>query len=220
MECFENIKAIIFDLDGTLVDSMWIWKQVDIDFLEKRGHELPENLQKDIEGMSFTETAEYFTERFKLKESIDEIKAEWNEMASRFYAEEIKLKENVHLIIEYATKHQIKLGIGTSNSRELLMTVLEANGISGAFQSIRTSCEVPAGKPSPDIFLKVAEDLEVHPSECMVFEDTHAGVLAGKRAGMKTVAIYDELSEPYAEAIKQDADFYIYSYNELFESCH
>ena len=217
MNCFKDIEAIIFDLDGTLVDSMWIWKQIDIDFLEKKGHTLPEDLQKSIEGMSFTETATYFIKRFNLVESLDEIKAEWNEMASHFYANEIKLKENVHLIIEYAHRHNIKLGIGTSNSKELLQTVLEANGIQSYFHSIRTSCEVNSGKPSPDIFLKVAEDLEVSPDKCLVFEDTHAGILAGKNAGMRVVAIYDALSEPYTEVIKEDADHYILNYNELME---
>lgn len=217
MKYFKDIKAIIFDLDGTLVDSMWIWKQIDIDFLEKRGHTLPEDLQKEIEGMSFTETATYFIDRFELKESLEEIKDEWNEMANHFYAKEIKLKENVHLIIEYAKRHGIKLGIGTSNSRELLMTVLEANNIQSDFESIRTSCEVNKGKPNPDIFLKVAEDLGVSPQSCLVFEDTHAGIMAGKNAGMKVVAIYDALSEPYTEMIKEDADYYIFDYAEIME---
>ena len=196
---------------------MWIWKQIDIDFLEKRGHTLPEDLQKEIEGMSFTETATYFIDRFELKESLEEIKDEWNEMANHFYAKEIKLKENVHLIIEYAKRHGIKLGIGTSNSRELLMTVLEANNIQSDFESIRTSCEVNKGKPNPDIFLKVAEDLGVSPQSCLVFEDTHAGIMAGKNAGMKVVAIYDALSEPYTEMIKEDADYYIFDYAEIME---
>ncbi|GAU77533.1 HAD family phosphatase [Fusibacter sp. 3D3] len=215
MNYFEDIEAIIFDLDGTLVDSMWIWKQIDIDFLEKRGYSLPEDLQKSIEGMSFTETAAYFIKRFNLAETPEALKLEWNEMANHFYAKEIKLKENVHLVIEYALRHNIKLGIGTSNSKELLQAVLEANGIRSAFNSIRTSCEVASGKPSPDIFLKVAEDLGVSPERCLVFEDTHAGILAGKSAGMKVVAIYDAVSEPYAEIIKEDADHYIFDYTEI-----
>ncbi|MBF4695710.1 HAD family hydrolase [Fusibacter ferrireducens] len=217
MNYFKDIEAIIFDLDGTLVDSMWIWKQIDIDFLEKRGYALPDDLQKSIEGMSFTETASYFIKRFNLVETLDEIKEEWNKMAQQFYAEEIKLKENVHLVIDYAHRHNIKLGIGTSNSKELLLTVLEANGIQSCFHSLRTSCEVEAGKPSPDIFLKVAEDLGVAPDKCLVFEDTHAGILAGRNAGMKVVAIYDALSEPYTEIIKEDADHYILNYTELME---
>lgn len=215
---FQNIEAIIFDLDGTLVDSMWIWKQIDIDFLEKRGYTLPDDLQKSIEGMSFTETASYFIERFSLTETMESIKTEWNDMARTFYAEKIKLKENVHLVIDYAKRHGIKLGIGTSNSRELLETVLVANNLLESFDSIRTSCEVKSGKPSPDIFLKVAEDLGVEPSKCLVFEDTHAGIIAGKSAGMRVIAIYDELSEPYMKAIKEDADHYIFDYSEVMKA--
>ena len=72
----QDIKAVIFDVDGTLVDSMWIWKQVDIEFLARRNIELPVDLQKDIEGMSYTATAEYFRERFQLPETVEEIKEE------------------------------------------------------------------------------------------------------------------------------------------------
>ncbi len=205
----KDIKAIIFDLDGTLVDSMWIWKQIDIDFLEKRGIILPEDLQKEIEGKSFTETAKYFIERFELNESIEEIQSEWNEMARQFYAERIPLKPGVKQLLINAKLHGVKMGIGTSNSRELLLEVIKAHQIEDFFETIRTSCEVSQGKPFPDIFLKVAEDLGVLPTECLVFEDTHAGVMAAKSAGMKAVAIYDELSEPYTDAIKDTADHYI-----------
>lgn len=118
-------------------------------------------------------------------------------------------------LLEYAEKMDIKLGIGTSNSRALLQEVVEANAISHYFDSMRTSCEVEKGKPNPDIFLKVAEDLGILPEHCLVFEDTHAGVLAAKRAGMKVIAVYDALSEPYIEAIKKDADRFIYSFKEL-----
>jgi len=215
MQALKDIEAIIFDLDGTLVDSMWIWKQIDIDFLEKRGIHLPDDLQKAIEGMSFTETANYFIERFGLNDSLQSIQDEWNEMAKEFYKTHIKLKDKVLPIIEYADAHDIKLGIGTSNSKELLNEVIKAHGIHHYFESLRTSCEVEKGKPSPDIFLKVASDLGIAPDKCLVFEDTHAGVLAAKRAGMRVIAVYDELSEPYQAAIKAEADAFIYSFSEI-----
>lgn len=205
----KDIKGIIFDLDGTLVDSMWIWRQVDIDFLEKRGIHLPEDLQKSIEGKSFTETAHYFKERFDLIETIEEIQDEWNEMARLFYRERIPLKNGVLAFLEKAHANHIQMGIGTSNSRELLLEVLKAHDIESYFKTIRTSCEVEKGKPFPDIFLKVAEDMGLAPEQCLVFEDTHAGIMAAKSAGMQAVAIYDELSEPYTDVIKQHADHYI-----------
>lgn len=210
-----QVEAIIFDLDGTLVDSMWIWKQIDIDYLEKIGHTMPDDLAKAIEGMSFTETATYFIDRFEINASIESVKEEWLSMAETFYEKHIPLKEGAFQLLKYASDNGIKLGIGTSNSRYLLEKVLNAHHLLDRFDALRTSCEVLKGKPEPDVFLKVAEDLGVLPEACLVFEDTHAGVLAGKRAGMKVIAVYDALSEPYQEEIKASADGFISSFKEV-----
>lgn len=212
---FSKVEAVIFDLDGTIVDSMWIWEQIDIEFLGKRGIELPEDLQKAIEGMSFTETAIYFKNRFNLKESIEEIKEEWNAMAYDFYKNRVPLKKGVKEFIKYLKQKGTKLGIGTSNSRELATEVLKTHNILHYFDTIRTSCEVEKGKPHPDVFLKVAEDLKVNPMDCLVFEDTYAGVLAAKRAGMKVFAVADEFSFPYKDEICSLADKYIKDFKEI-----
>jgi len=211
----EDIKAVIFDLDGTLVDSMWIWKQIDIEYLAKRSIELPEGLQKEIEGMSFTETAAYFKETFKLTDTIEEIKEEWRAIAFDFYRNKIDLKEGVREFIGLLKSRNIKIGIGTSNSRELALEVLKKHNIYECFDTLRTSCEVENGKPHPDVFLKVAEDLKVKPHECIVFEDTYAGVLAAKRAGMRVIAISDELSLPYKREICDLAESYIENYIDI-----
>ncbi|TCO73841.1 HAD family hydrolase [Marinisporobacter balticus] len=210
-----NIHAVIFDLDGTLVDSMWIWKQIDIDYLGKRGIALPDDLQKTIEGMSFTETAQYFKDRFRLKDTIDEIKEEWMDMTKGFYENKIVLKAGVYDFLMDLKNRGIKLGIGTSNAKELAQGVLQKNNIIDFFDIIRTSCEVEKGKPEPDIFLKVAEDLGVHPDKCLVFEDTYAGVLAAKRAGMKVFAIADETSFAYKEDISSLADQYLEGFEDI-----
>lgn len=212
---FYNVQGVIFDLDGTLVDSMWIWKQIDIEYLEKRGIELPDDLQKEVEGMSFTETAQYFKERFSLSDTIEEIKGEWTAMAKDFYANKISLKRGVISFLEYLRGNNIKMGIGTSNDRNLAEAVLKRHNILHYFDTIRTSCEVEKGKPHPDVFLKVAEDLRVKPERCLVFEDTYAGVLAAKRAGMQVFAIADEYSFPYKRDICLLADRYIEHYEEI-----
>lgn len=208
----KDVKAVIFDLDGTIVDSMWIWKEIDIQYLAKRGIQLPDGLQKAIEGMSFTETANYFKETFNLDDTIEEIKAEWNSMAYDYYSSRIDLKDGVEKFIELAKAKGLKLGVGTSNSRELASEVLKRHNIYNCFDTIRTSCEVEKGKPYPDVFLKVAEDLKVKPEECIVFEDTYAGVLAAKRAGMRVIAISDDLSLEYKEEICGLAETYIENY--------
>lgn len=212
---FRDIKAVLFDLDGTLVDSMWMWKDIDIEFLNKYGIEYPNDLQENIEGMSFSETAEYFKNRFQIKESIDLIKEEWNQMAWYKYTNEVPLKEGALELLQYLKDNNIKAGIATSNSRELVNLIVQKLGIESYFGSIRTSCEVEKGKPSPDIYLLVAKDLGVKPDQCLVFEDVLPGVMAGKNAGAKVCAVFDEYSVKDTKTKKEIADYYIDSFLEL-----
>ena len=210
-----NITAVIFDLDGTLVDSMGIWKDIDIEYLGKRGYELPDDLQKSIEGMSFSETAVYFKKRFQLEESIEEIKAAWNQMAWDKYSKEILFKPGAKEFVSYLRNHGIKTGIATSNSIELVTAVLGNHDMKSAFDSIHTSCEVKKGKPSPDIYELVAGELGAKPEQCLVFEDVPQGIMAGKNAGMKVCAIADDYSKAMAAEKKELADYYIEDYYEI-----
>ena len=209
-------KAVIFDLDGTLVDSMWMWKAIDIEYLGKFGISLPSTLQKDIEGMSFSETAVYFKETFQIPDSLDEIKADWNRMAYDKYTKEVDFKKGAIKLLEICIQKGIKLGIATSNSRELVDATMEALGAKQYFDCIMTSCEVDKGKPAPDIYLAVAKKLGVQPDECLVFEDIEMGILAGKSAGMEVCAIEDDFSMDQMEIKKKLADYYIKDYTEVF----
>lgn len=210
-----DVKAVIFDLDGTLVDSMWLWKQIDIDYLGRFGIELPDRLQQDIEGMSFSETAVYFKNRFELKDSLDKIKADWNEMAMELYKTKVKLKKGAYDFLQYLKNNGIKTGIATSNSKELLTAVLDALNINHLFDSVHVSCEVKAGKPSPDIYLLVAEDLGVSPNNCLVFEDISQGVLAGKNAGMRVCGVEDTYAILRGDNVAALSDYYIHDYSDL-----
>jgi len=213
----QNLQAVIFDVDGTLVDSMWIWRQVDIDFLARRNIELPADLQKDIEGLSYTATAEYFKERFELPESVEDIKEEWRQMADELYNSKIALKAGVKELLRLIRDKGLKIGIATSNSRELVATMTKSHGIEEYFDSIRTSCEVPRSKPFPDVYLKVAEDLNVDPAACLVFEDTVAGATAAKAAGMRLIVVYDDLSKDSKVHLEQLAEHYIHDFNEFID---
>ena len=213
----ENIKAVLFDLDGTLVDSMWMWKDIDIEYLGKRGFDLPGELQKDIEGMSLTETATYFKNRFELPESREEIKKEWMDMARDKYCHQVPLKPGAKEFLLYLKEHQIRTGIASSNGIELVHAVLQAQGVDQYLDSVHTCCDVKRGKPNPDIYLLVAEELDVKPEECLVFEDIPMGILAGKRAGMRTCAVEDVFSRDQMNEKRQLADYYIQDYYDVLQ---
>lgn len=210
-----NIKACLFDMDGTLLDSMHIWKDIDIEFLGSFGYKLPPTLQREIEGMSFRETACYIKDRFHLPPSIEEIMNIWNEMAFQKYSEEIFFKEGAFEFVKMLKEKGIRTAICTSNSRELVNAVAEHLGFLPYFDTIITSCEVGAGKPAPDIYLEAAKRVGVAPEHCLVFEDIVTGLTAGKRAGMKLCAVEDVYSADQKEAKKAMADYYVENYLDL-----
>lgn len=213
----ENIKAVLFDLDGSLVDSMWIWKDIDIEYLGKFGIPLPDDLQSRIEGMSFTETAVYFKEHFPIPDSLEEMKEEWIKMAWDRYTHEVPLKKDADKFLSYCVGNGIKLGIASSNSRELVENVLQSLGVLEYFTCIVTGCDVKKGKPSPDVYLEAARQCQVAPENCLVFEDIVPGIRAGKAANMRVCAVEDAYSVDQKAEKKALADYYIEDYSEVMQ---
>jgi 16S rRNA pseudouridine516 synthase len=211
----KNIEAIIFDLDGTLVDSMWIWEDIDMEYLERYKFDLPEDLQDEIEGMGFTETAVFFKEKFNIPATVEEIKKDWNNLARQKYETEVPLKEGAINILDYAKENHIKLGIASSNSRELIEVVLKSHNIHSYFDTIVTSCEAKKGKPAPDVYLMAAKNLNIENEKCLVFEDVPAGIKAGLAANMRVCAIEDEFSMKAKKEKIELADYYIKNYNDI-----
>ena len=214
---FEEIKAVIFDLDGTLVDSMGLWKDIDIAFLGERGIAYQDDLQGKIEGMSFTETAVFFKKYYQLDESVEELKAIWNRMAEQKYRYEVPAKQGVMEFLSLLKSRGIKMGIATSNSPELIQAVNEAHHFDSYMSCIVTSCSVNRGKPAPDVYLEAARRLHVLPEECLVFEDIVKGIEAGKNAGMQVCAVEDAYSAGQREMKKAISDYYIETYEEMIE---
>ncbi|MBO4678701.1 MAG: HAD family phosphatase, partial [Lachnospiraceae bacterium] len=125
---FKDTEAFIFDMDGTLVDSMGIWKEIDIEYLSSKSIPFPEDLQQNLEGMCFHDTARYFKKRFNIEDPCDVIEKTWNDMAEYKYTHEVDLKQGVLDVLSYAKDKGIKLGIATSNSRRLTDALLKAKG--------------------------------------------------------------------------------------------
>lgn len=213
----ENKKAVLFDMDGTLCDSMWIWFRIDEEFFEARGESVPKGLQSELEGLSFTETAQYFKEHFCPEKSVEEIKADWNRQALEKYQNEVPLKPGTERFLHWLHENGYRTAICTSNSRELADAFLDSHRIQELFDFVVTACEVNAGKPAPDIYLKAAGELGIAPENCVVFEDVPAGLMAGINAGMKTCAVEDRYSAYCSQEKRRLADYYLPDYRQLFQ---
>lgn len=212
-----SIKGVIFDLDGTLVDSMWLWRDIDIEYLGNRNIAFTKDLQESIEGMTFWETAIYIKNTYNIPDTLEEMTQEWIFMAREHYEKNVPLKPGVSKFLKHLKNTGVKMGIATSNSRELCEIVLKSLGIKDYFDHVTTGNDVTEGKPSPYIYLNTAEKIKISPEDCLVFEDVPMGIMAGKRAGMKVCAVEDEFSKHLKDAKMDMADFYINDFTEILE---
>ena len=214
-EILENTDAVLFDLDGTVVDSMGIWKDIDKEYFGRYGLELPQDYQRQIEGLSFYETALFTQENYFPSLKPEKLMEDWNTMAYDHYANLVRPKECIRLFLEKLRSMGIKMGIGTSNSALLCKAALKSNDLIDFFDVILTGEECGAGKPSPDVYLNCARALNADVSRCLVFEDISNGLIAGKRAGMTVVAVHDDYSADQWEEKCSIADHSIFSYREI-----
>lgn len=210
-----NIKGAIFDLDGTLFDSMWVWTYVDTEFLKKRNIKADDEYIKALGPMGFQRAAEYSKTRFNLPETTEEILLEWFGLAKDAYDNKIELKDGAKEYLEYLYKKGVKLGIATSNHPELCQGALKRFGIYDMFSSFTLTAEVENGKACPDVYLLCAERLGTAPQETAVFEDIAVGLNGAKKGGFITVGVKEETSLDDEEEIKKVSDIYIESFKEL-----
>ena len=209
---FKNIDAAIFDMDGTIVDSMWVWNKIDTEYLAKHNLDVPPSLNNDISHLSFNEVAIYFKNSFNLPYTLEEIKEHWNDMAYEAYCNEVKLKPGVKEFFNLLKENNIKIALATSNNTLLLEACLKANGIYEYFDTITLTNEVNRGKDFPDVYLLTANKLGVSPDKCIVFEDLLPAIQGAKKAGMKVIGVYDEHSLEQHNDMKALADDFILDY--------
>lgn len=210
-----NFKGAIFDLDGTIIDSMDVWEKIDIKFFTKRNIDMPNDYIDKINNMSFEDVAKYTIERFNLKEKEEDIIKEWNEMALYEYSNNIRLKPNVREYLEKLKKNNIKIGLATVSPKELYEPVLKNNDIYDYFDTFTTLQEVNKDKSYPDIYLLAAKKLAINPQNCVGFEDILIGANAMKKAKFQVVGVYDEYSSKDVENMKKVCDKFIYDFKEL-----
>lgn len=198
--------ACIFDMDGTLLDSMGVWNQVDIDFFAKRGIDMPPDYARTVVAMPFEKIATYTVERFQLPESPEAIMAEWNAMAKYAYTHTVTVKPHAAQYLRSLKAHGIPLAIATSLPQSLRDSALVHADVFECFDALCSTNEVPRGKESADIYKLAAHKLGARLSDCVVFEDILSGILSAKSVGMRAWGVFDESSAQDWDEIQAIAD--------------
>jgi HAD superfamily hydrolase (TIGR01509 family) len=210
------VKGVIFDLDGTLIDSMLVWSQVDRIFLRECGVENPpSDISERVRKMTVQESAEYFISEFGINRTPEFIIQRIEELVRCQYEQHIPLKPDVPEVLDFLDKKGIIYGVATATYKNLAEAVLRRCGIINRFRFVLTDEEYPVGKTSPDIFLGAAERLELPPEEILVAEDSLHCIETAADAGFFTVGVYDSVSEGDAERIKEKADAYVMRLGEI-----
>lgn len=211
----KEVKGIIFDLDGTLFDSLGIWHEIDINFFKKRNIKMPSDYSDAIAHLGLTKAASYTKERFNLPESEEQIIKEWNDAAIDAYKNTINIKEYVYEYLSKLKEEGIKLAIATANSKEYYMPCLERNKIDHFFDYICDVSKFKNGKDDPEIYIHTSKELGVDIEKCAVFEDIPTALKTAFNAGFITIAVDDIHEQNLNEEKKKYSHLFITAYKEL-----
>lgn len=209
-----DITCAIFDFDGTLFDSMPIWKGLKFEFLKNIGVELTEQDKKDISGLFLMDAIPLAKERFKLKESNQELLSMFFELLKEKYLEKALPKNNVIPFLDKLKEKDVKMGISTATGEAALIPLLEKFNMLHYFSSIYSTYTVGASKAYSKVYDVVREELEADISTTWVFEDAIYAIKTAKNNGYNVVGIFDE-SQRNPDEVKVIADIFISDYNEI-----
>ena len=207
------IDAVVFDLDGVLIQSEEVWDAVRETYVRERGGRYDDVVQRAMMGMSSTEWSAYLHDEAGVPDEPAQINAEVVRRMLAAYREHLPLVPgSVDAVQRLADR--FPLGLASSSNRELIDTVLEVAGLAPFFRATVSSEEVARGKPAPDVYLEAARRLGVEPTRCAAVEDSHGGIRSAKAAGMRVVAIPNPTYPPDREALAL-ADVSLASLQEL-----
>jgi len=207
------IEAVVFDLDGVIVDSEQVWDAAREALARERGGRWHENAQRDMMGMSSVEWSRYMHDVIGLEDPPEEISAEVVRRLEAIYREELPLIEGAPEAVARLAERW-PLGVASSSNRQIIDLVLDLADLDRFFRATVSSEEVPRGKPAPDVYLEAARRLGADPRKCAAVEDSHNGILSARAAGMRVVAIPNTRYPPGEEALAA-ADVVIRSITEL-----
>lgn len=206
------VKGIIFDADGTLIDSMWMWENMGERYLESKGIEPQERLFDALYCRSLAEGGEYIKEKYNIPDSPEQVTKDMLGLIEDFYRSEVELKTGIADYLEEESEKNIPMIVATSGDKNFLNAAFSRLGIDRYFKDILTCKELNTNKREPDIYLCASEVLGTKPEETAVFEDILHGIQSAKTAGFVTVGVEDHFSRYVKEEIITAADYYIKDY--------
>ena len=206
-----KLDGAIFDLDGTLLDSMFIWDTIGADYLCSLGLEPRPDLRETLRNMSLYQAACYYQQEYHVPGTAEEIMAGVNRMIEHFYVDEVQVKPGVPQFLERLKERGVRMCIATATARHLVEAALERTGILPYFGTLFTCTEVGHGKDEPHIFHAALDFLGTEPSRTLVLEDALYAIQTAKAAGYTVAGIFDP-SDPDQEAVKALSDYYIDDY--------
>lgn len=203
------IKGIIFDADGTLLDSMKFWDSTVYYQLSLFGISQTDELIEILTPMSMREGAEYLKNRYNLSVSIEKIIQEENKMVEEFYTNSVQLRKGTLDLLNFLSEKNIPMAVATATDSDLIEKALEHTGILSFFKSIISCSDVGEGKTSPKVFFNACEVMGTSVNETLVVEDSLTALLTAKKFGFKTGAVFDETQKKNWEQMKKTADLCI-----------
>lgn len=209
------MKAVIFDLDGTLVDSMWLWESLADNYLLSIGIEPPKDLGEILKELTLKEAAFYMKERFNIESTPHEINEDMGNLLADYYANRLQLKPYVLEVLKEFKNRNIIMVIATATDEHLVEAVLNMHDIGGYFEFIQTCNNIGLSKGQPEFFQIIIDRLKLDPKEMWVFEDALYCMVSAKKAGLNIVAVEDKSSLSDLEKIKKISDMYIENFSQL-----
>ncbi|MDY6399216.1 MAG: HAD family phosphatase [Synergistales bacterium] len=203
-----NLLAIIFDADGTILDSMYIWHELGGRYLRSIDVEPERNLAEILYPLSLEQGCVYLKERYALEQTLPEIREGIVRIIQDFYIDEVGLKAGIRNFLQSMLEKDIPMVIATSGDRTLLNAALERNGIAGYFNAVFTCSELETNKHEPKIYLECAKFFGLEPYNIAVFEDSLFALETAKAAGFITFGVEDDSNINDRERIIEVADFY------------
>ena len=203
-----KIKGAIFDLDGTLLDSMHIWRYAGVCYLESIGIKPKEDVSESNGTKTLAETAEYLRVKYNIDKTTEQIILEINNSIENAYFNEVQLKEGVTGLLSSLKKNGVKICIATLTDTYLVQAALKRVGALHFFDNIFSCADTGIGKDHPDVYYRAAESMGTNPYETFVFEDALYAMKTAKSANFKVMAIYDKWCRHSRDEIEKVADVY------------